>query len=62
MEIIDRFVDYNKYCKICKHRNLEEFRDPCNDCLDNPVMAGTKIPMHYEEDEKRKKEVEKEDK
>ena len=27
-------VDFKKYCKTCKHKELGEQFDPCNECLD----------------------------
>lgn len=27
-------VDFKKYCKTCKHKELGEKFDPCNECLD----------------------------
>lgn len=59
MEIIDKLVDYEKYCKTCEHRDLEEKYDPCNECLSNPVMTNTSKPLCYKEDEKKVKEEQK---
>lgn len=51
MEDIE-FVDFEKYCKTCKHRDLIESKDPCNECLDNPVNYNSEKPVKYEEEEK----------
>lgn len=51
MENTDIIVEFEKYCKTCKHKDLEGFYDPCNDCLDNPVNVNSEKPMYYEEDE-----------
>ena len=56
MEYLDKFVDFKTYCKSCKHRDLEEWRDPCHECLDNPVNTHSKKPVNYEKDEKYKEE------
>lgn len=56
MEYIDKFVDFKKYCETCKHKDVKEVEDPCNECLDNPVNAHTTKPVKYEEDEKKVKE------
>ena len=51
MEIIDIIVEFDKFCKTCKHKDLDEKFDPCHECLSNPVMTGSIRPMKYEEDE-----------
>lgn len=56
MEYRDKFVDFGKYCKTCEYRDLDEWLDPCNECLDNPVNEHSKKPINYEEDEKKVKE------
>lgn len=62
MEPIDIMVEFDKYCKTCKHCDLRGHYDPCNDCLDNPVNTNSKKPIYYEEDEKRVKEAERKNK
>lgn len=47
MEIIDKMVDFNKYCKDCKYYELNEAFDPCNDCLNNPVNTYSKKPVNF---------------
>lgn len=51
MEIKERMVEYFKYCPTCKHKDLNGWEDPCNDCLDNPVNVGTDKPVKYEKKE-----------
>lgn len=51
MEIIDVIVEFDKFCKTCKHKELDEKFDPCHECLSNPVVAGSIKPIRYEEDE-----------
>ena len=51
MEIIDKFVEFDKYCETCKHKGLEEKFDPCHECLSNPVNTQTEKPIKYEEKE-----------
>lgn len=57
MEIIDKLVEFHKYCKTCKHRALEEWLDPCHDCLNHPINQNSKKPVNYDEDEKKVKET-----
>lgn len=47
MENREQFVDFEKYCKTCKYKDTEEFKDPCNDCLDYPVNTYTDKPVNY---------------
>lgn len=51
MEIIDVIVEFDKFCKTCKHKELDEKFDPCHECLSNPINTGSIKPMMYEEDE-----------
>lgn len=57
MELIDKIVDFKKYCETCKYREVKEVEDPCNECLDNSVNQHTSRPVKYEpEEEKNNKE------
>lgn len=42
------YCDFEKYCKLCKYKNLEETKDPCNECLDEPVNYNTDEPVNFE--------------
>ena len=44
---MEHFVEYENYCKTCKHRDLEEAADVCNDCLNYPVNEDSRKPVHY---------------
>lgn len=54
MEIVDKIVDFKKYCETCKYRELNAVCDPCDECLDNPTNMYTTRPVKYKEDEKLK--------
>lgn len=43
--------DFEKYCKKCKYKDLDEKFDPCNECLDEPMNSNSKKPVRYEEKE-----------
>jgi len=58
-EILDKIVEFDKYCKTCKYKDTKSFEDPCNECLDNPTNLHTKRPVCYKEDEKLKRQEEK---
>lgn len=45
-------VYFWKYCCICKHKDNEEFDEPCDDCLANPSNIDSHKPVHYEPVEK----------
>lgn len=48
-----KLVEFEKYCKICKHEKVKDHDEPCNECLDNPVnYSGSRKPMNWEEKEK----------
>ena len=47
-EINYKEVDYKSYCKTCKHKSVDEFKEPCNECLTYSVLPYTRKPMHYE--------------
>jgi len=44
-----KFVNFYKYCSSCKHKELKDYEDPCNECLDNPARDQTEKPIHWEE-------------
>lgn len=49
MEGAMKEVDYSKYCKMCKNRDLKENEEPCWECLTNPVNEDTHRPVMFEE-------------
>lgn len=44
-----RIVDFEKYCKTCKHENVDEVMDPCNECLGYPFRDQSEKPEKWEE-------------
>ena len=44
-------VDFKKYCPLCKYEDLDDFLNPCDDCLTWPVNLGTSKPMKFMEKE-----------
>lgn len=46
-----KFVDFRKYCPICKWGDKSPTADPCNECLETGGRAGTEKPTMFEEDE-----------
>lgn len=43
-----QFVDFEAYCKTCKHEKQKEVADPCNDCLDISAREKTSRPERWE--------------
>ncbi len=43
-------VYFDQYCNTCKHKDLDEKFDPCNECLDEPVNLESHKPVKWEED------------
>ncbi len=48
-----KFVDFETYCKICKHEKKKDIEDPCNECLDICAREGSCIPERWEAKKKR---------
>ena len=47
-----KLVEYEKWCKTCKHKDLETQpgKDiPCDECLDEPARQYSHKPLRYEE-------------
>lgn len=49
MENQYKLVDFKKYCETCKHKNVKETEDPCNDCLAHGANVNSEKPVRYEE-------------
>lgn len=45
-------VYFDRYCETCKHRELKDTDEPCNECLENPINLHSHKPVMWEEDEK----------
>lgn len=45
-------VYFDQYCKTCKHKDLKEEEDPCDECLENPVNTYSHKPVNWEEKKK----------
>ena len=49
MEYGYKEVEFWKYCEKCKNYEVEDVKDPCNDCLDEPVNLHSTKPVYFEE-------------
>lgn len=48
MENRKRFVEFDQYCKTCRHEKLAESDSPCDECLEHPVNTESHKPVCYE--------------
>lgn len=51
MEFPEKIVDF-RYCDSCKFKDVADYEDPCNECLNNPTNLHSVKPINY-----KKKEV-----
>lgn len=49
MQTETKFVDFDKYCTLCKYSTTEETEDPCNECLTNPSNIDSHKPINFKE-------------
>lgn len=41
-------VYFNVYCKTCKHKNVDQAKDPCHECLASPSNTNSHKPVNWE--------------
>lgn len=41
-------VYFHEYCKSCKHKNVKENEEPCEECLSEPTNLNSHKPLNYE--------------
>jgi hypothetical protein len=46
---MEKIVKYDEYCDKCKHKDIPEDEDPCNECLTEPVNEDSRKPINYKE-------------
>ena len=44
-----KIVEFDEWCKKCKHYEKPESEDPCWDCLCDPVNSASHKPTKWEE-------------
>ena len=42
-------VYFHQFCKKCKHWELADNDDPCDECLSEPVNLNSHRPVNYDE-------------
>jgi hypothetical protein len=49
-----KIVNYDQFCRTCKHFKDEAFTDPCNECLNTPVNIDSRKPVYWTESDASK--------
>ena len=49
MKTTEYEVDFEYYCPKCKHEEVSETKDPCNECLDQCWNEETRKPIKFVE-------------
>ena len=45
-------VYFDNFCALCKHKDLDEAEDPCDECLSEPVNEYSHKPVNFIAEEK----------
>lgn len=45
-------VYFSKYCSLCKHKNVAETEEPCNECLTCGAREDSHRPINFKAKEK----------
>lgn len=46
---VNKEVLFGKYCDSCEYKDLDEVKDPCNECLSKPYNTYSHKPVNYKE-------------
>ncbi len=46
----EKFVNFRLYCPKCKHYEVPQDKEPCNECLHYPTNVESEKPVKYEEE------------
>lgn len=49
MEYEYKEVDFHTYCETCEYKDIDDAKDPCNDCLSEPMNLHSRKPVCYKE-------------
>lgn len=49
MEDIYKEVYFDEYCPTCAHKDIDESKEPCAECLANPINLYSHKPVNLEE-------------
>lgn len=45
-------VYFDKFCKKCEYEKTENTKEPCDECLENPVNLYSHKPVNWKEKKK----------
>lgn len=43
-----KIVFYHLYCDSCKYSELDDHKEPCNECLTHPTNLYSHKPINYD--------------
>lgn len=51
MEIIDKIVEFDKWCPKCQFKQVNDIKgeEPCNECLANTTNVNSTKPIKFKE-------------
>lgn len=41
--------DFEHWCPRCAHKDVDEAKDPCHDCLNEPVNDDSRKPVMWKD-------------
>ena len=44
-------VHFYEYCEKCEYNKLQDWEEPCNECLDNPTNLYSHKPVNFKSKE-----------
>lgn len=47
-EHTDREINFHDKCPTCRHKDISETEEPCNDCVGHPIGYETSTPLRYD--------------
>lgn len=50
---MQKIVHFDEWCHKCVHFNVEDWDDPCSECLDNPANEDSHRPIYFKEDKSK---------
>lgn len=53
MEYDYKEVYFHEYCEKCKYKDIDDVKDPCNECLGEGSNLHSHKPINYEEADKK---------
>ena len=42
-------VYFHEYCEKCEYKDIDEVKDPCNECLSEPANLYSHKPVKFKE-------------